>query len=129
MNPPGTELPTGIASGIIKARKPPYHYKAQCLHVGVILLSYLYSMTIAIQGEYLQIDLGVVRQVKHIALQGRPGSSEFVRTFYLKFGNNGRDFNSYGENATVKYKVNILANTPFLLLFFLSFLFFFPCYY
>jgi len=56
-------------------------------------------------GEYLQIDLGVVRQVKHIALQGRTGSSEFVRTFYLKYGNNGLDFNTYGENATVKYKV------------------------
>lgn len=57
------------------------------------------------QGEYLQIDLGVVRQVKHIALQGRPGSSDYVKTFYLKYGNNGLDFNSYGENATVKYKV------------------------
>lgn len=58
------------------------------------------------QGEYLQVDLGVVRQIKHIALQGRPGSSDYVKTFYLKYGNNGLDFNSYGENATVKYKVN-----------------------
>ena len=60
------------------------------------------------QGEYLQIDLGVVRQVKHLALQGRPGSSDYVKTFYLKYGDNGLDFNSYGENATVKYKVNHL---------------------
>lgn len=57
------------------------------------------------QGEYLQIDLGVVRQVQHIALQGRPHSTDFVKTFYLKYGNNGLDFNSFGENATVKYKV------------------------
>ena len=57
------------------------------------------------QGEYLQIDLGVVRQVQHIALQGRPESSDFVKTFYLRYGNNGLDFNNYGANATVKYKV------------------------
>ncbi|CAH3127383.1 unnamed protein product [Pocillopora meandrina] len=55
-------------------------------------------------GEYLHIDLGVVRQVRHIALQGRPGSSDYVKTFYLRYGNNGLDFNNYGENATVKYK-------------------------
>ena len=60
------------------------------------------------QGEYIQIDLGVVRQVKHIALQGRPGSSDYVKTFYLRYGDNGLDFNNYGENATVKYKVNRL---------------------
>lgn len=58
------------------------------------------------QGEYLQIDLGVVRQVRHIALQGRPGSSDYVKTFYLRYGDNGLDFNNYGENATVKYKVD-----------------------
>lgn len=58
------------------------------------------------QGEYLQIDLGVVRQVRHIALQGRPGSSDYVRTFYLRYGDNGLDFSNYGENATVKYKVD-----------------------
>ena len=46
-----------------------------------------------------------MRQITHIALQGRPQSSEFVKTFYLKYGNNGLDFNSYGQNATVKYKV------------------------
>lgn len=58
------------------------------------------------QGEYLQIDLGVVRQVRHIALQGRPGSSDYVKTFYLRYGDNGLDFNNYGENATVEYKVD-----------------------
>lgn len=58
------------------------------------------------QGEYLQIDLGVVRQVRHIALQGRPGSSDYVKTFYLRYGDNGLDFSNYGENATVKYKVD-----------------------
>lgn len=58
------------------------------------------------QGEYLQIDLGVVRQVRHIALQGRPGSSDYVKTFYLRYGDNGLDFINYGENATVKYKVD-----------------------
>ena len=57
------------------------------------------------QGEYLQIDLGVVRQIQHLALQGRPESSDFVKAFYLRYGNNGLDFNNYGENATVKYKV------------------------
>ena len=74
------------------------------------ILSYLLSLSylshlIIWQGEYLQIDLGVVRQVQHIALQGRPRSTDFVKTFYLKYGNNGLDFNSFGENATVKYKV------------------------
>ena len=58
------------------------------------------------QGEYLQIDLGVVRQVRHIALQGRPGYSDYVKMFYLRYGDNGLDFNNYGENATVKYKVD-----------------------
>lgn len=57
------------------------------------------------QGEYVQIDLGVVRQIQHLALQGRPESSDFVKTLYLRYGNNGLDFNNYGENATVKYKV------------------------
>lgn len=46
-----------------------------------------------------------MRQVKHVALLGRPQSADFVKTFYLKYGNNGLDFNSFGENATVKYKV------------------------
>ena len=46
-----------------------------------------------------------MRQVKHVALQGRPQSTDFVKTFYLKYGNNGLDFNNFGENATVKYKV------------------------
>ncbi|XP_015776212.1 PREDICTED: uncharacterized protein LOC107354273 [Acropora digitifera] len=55
-------------------------------------------------GEYVQIDLGVVRQIQHLALQGRPESSDFVKTLYLRYGNNGLDFNNYGENATVKYK-------------------------
>ncbi|XP_044179085.1 uncharacterized protein LOC114946811 isoform X1 [Acropora millepora] len=55
-------------------------------------------------GEYIQIDLGVVRQIQHLALQGRPESSDFVKTLYLRYGNNGLDFNNYGENATVKYK-------------------------
>ena len=69
------------------------------------LLSYL---LFPYQGEYLQIDLGVVRQIQHLALQGRPESSDFVKTFYLRYGNNGRDFNNYGENPpTVKYKVII----------------------
>ena len=73
----------------------------------VSLSSFLYPCKIVhlYQGEYLQVDLGVVRQITHIALQGRPQSSEFVKTFYLKYGNNGLDFNSYGQNATVKYKV------------------------
>ncbi|PFX30431.1 Macrophage mannose receptor 1 [Stylophora pistillata] len=62
------------------------------------------EFNIIMQGEYIQIDLGVVRQVKHIALQGRPGSSDYVKTFYLRYGDNGLDFNNYGENATVKYK-------------------------
>ncbi|XP_074624200.1 uncharacterized protein LOC141882148 isoform X4 [Acropora palmata] len=55
-------------------------------------------------GEYLQIDLGVVRQIKHLALQGRPESLDFVKTFYLRYGNNGFGFINYGSNATAKYK-------------------------
>ena len=57
------------------------------------------------QGEYLQIDLGVVRQIQHLALQGRPESLDFVKTFYLRYGNNGLDFINFGSNATAKYKV------------------------
>ena len=57
------------------------------------------------QGEYVQIDLGVVRQIQHLALQGRPESLDFVKTFYIRYGNNGFSFINYGSNATAKYKV------------------------
>ncbi|XP_048579857.1 uncharacterized protein LOC5521688 isoform X1 [Nematostella vectensis] len=54
--------------------------------------------------QYLQIDLGVVRLVKHIALQGRPKSNDFVRTFYLRFSNDGLNYIPYGANASMSYR-------------------------
>ncbi|XP_048579859.1 uncharacterized protein LOC5521691 isoform X2 [Nematostella vectensis] len=56
-------------------------------------------------GEYLQVDLGLRRQVTHIAIQGRPKSTDFVKSFYLKYGNDGSTFNYYGANATENYLV------------------------
>ena len=54
-----------------------------------------------------------MRQIQHIALQGRPGSIDYVKTFYLKYGDDGQDFNSYGQNATVPYKVCLVTNKDF----------------
>ena len=70
-----------------------------------LLSSSLFYLLLSYQGEYLQIDLGVVRQIKHLALQGRPESLDFVKTFYIRYGNNGFGFINYGSNATAKYKV------------------------
>jgi len=47
-------------------------------------------------GEWLQVDLGKVTMVTAIATQGKPhGSDEWVKSYSLKYSNNGSFFHDY----------------------------------
>lgn len=48
-------------------------------------------------GQQLIIDLGSVRNISHIALQGRPHSVEYVTEFSISYGYNGLDYADFKE--------------------------------
>lgn len=43
------------------------------------------------------IDLGIVRNVTRIEIQGRPHSNEYVTEFSISYGFNGQDYIDYKE--------------------------------
>jgi len=47
--------------------------------------------------QRLIIDLGVVRNVTHIALQGRPHSNEYVTEYTISYGITDLEFADYKE--------------------------------
>lgn len=47
--------------------------------------------------QQLMIDLGTVRNVTRIEIQGRPHSSEYVTEFSISYGFNGQDYIDYKE--------------------------------
>ncbi|PSN48824.1 Neurexin-4 [Blattella germanica] len=56
--------------------------------------------------QYLIVDLGIVRNVTHIATQGRPHSSEYVMEYTISYGTNGLDYAVYKEpGGNAKYLI------------------------
>lgn len=47
--------------------------------------------------QQLMIDLGIVRNVTRIEIQGRPHSNEYVTEFSISYGFNGQDYIDYKE--------------------------------
>lgn len=47
--------------------------------------------------QQLIIDLGNVKNVTRIAIQGRPHSTEYVTEFSISYGSNGLDYTDYKE--------------------------------
>lgn len=47
--------------------------------------------------QQLMIDLGTVRNVTRIEIQGRPHSNEYVTEFSISYGFNGQDYIDYKE--------------------------------
>lgn len=57
--------------------------------------------------QQLVIDLGNIRNISRIALQGRPHSTEYVTEFTISYGYNGLDYAEFkepGGNVKVKGK-------------------------
>ena len=47
--------------------------------------------------QQLIIDLGSVRNITRVSIQGRPHSSEYVTEFSISYGYNGLDYADYKE--------------------------------
>ncbi|XP_058456161.1 neurexin-4 isoform X2 [Malaya genurostris] len=64
--------------------------------------------------QQLLIDLGVVRNVTRITIQGRPHSNEYVTEFSISYGFNGLDYIDYKEPGgnTKLFKGNKDGDTP-----------------
>ena len=54
------------------------------------------------QNQWLQVDLGKVRKVTHLATQGRNGNSQWVKSYKVEFSNNGSTFQFYKEQGADK---------------------------
>lgn len=64
--------------------------------------------------QRLIIDLGYVRNVTHIALQGRPHSDEYVTEYSISYGISDLEFADYkepGGNVKVSPRLTV-NNTP-----------------
>lgn len=49
--------------------------------------------------QRLTIDLGSIRNITGISIQGRPHSTEFVTEYIISYGYNGLDFIDYKESG------------------------------
>lgn len=47
--------------------------------------------------QQLVIDLGSIRNISRIAIQGRPHSTEYVTEFTISYGYNGLDYAEFKE--------------------------------
>lgn len=61
--------------------------------------------------QNLIIDLGNVRNITRIAIQGRPHSTEYVTEFTISYGYNGLDFTYYRESGG-NFKVTSITPLP-----------------
>lgn len=67
-------------------------------------------------GQNLIIDLGNVRNITRIAIQGRPHSTEYVTEFTISYGYNGLDFTYFresGGNFKVTLQHHLASPEPF----------------
>lgn len=53
-------------------------------------------------GQYLQVDLGLQKNIQYIATQGRPLFYERVSKFKVKYSNDGIKWSDYTEDSSVK---------------------------
>lgn len=65
--------------------------------------------------QQLIIDLGSVRNITQIAIQGRPHSVEYVTEFTISYGYNGLDYADFkepGGNIKVTEASEFISNVP-----------------
>ena len=61
------------------------------------------------QSDYLQVDIGAVRDVCAVATQRR--HSEHAKTYYLQISVDGVNWNTYKENKAKKVNCNLVSRT------------------
>ena len=61
------------------------------------------------QSDYLQVDIGAVRDVCAVATQRR--HSEHAKTYYLQISVDGVNWNTYEENKAKKVNCNLVSRT------------------
>ena len=62
-----------------------------------------YSAKTSQQGEWLQIDLGVIKHLTKVATQGRPHSySQWITKYTISYSDNSTTWFPYEENKIVK---------------------------
>ena len=54
------------------------------------------------QNQWLQVDLGSIKNITHLATQGRNAHSQWVTSYKLEYSNNGTSFHCYQEHGTDK---------------------------
>ena len=62
------------------------------------------------QSDYLQVDIGAVRDVCAVATQKRH-STEYTRTYYLRVSVDGVNWKTYEENKAKKVNCNLVSRT------------------
>ena len=61
------------------------------------------------QSDYLQVDIGAVRNVCAVATQSR--HVEYAKTYYLQISVDGVNWNTYEENKAKKVNCNLVSRT------------------
>ena len=62
------------------------------------------------QSDYLQVDIGAVRDVCAVATQ-KKDSTEYTKTYYLRVSVDGVNWNTYEENKAKKVNCNLVSRT------------------
>lgn len=65
--------------------------------------------TAAVQSDYLQVDIGAVRNVCAVATQRGHGNS--AKTYYLQISVDGVNWNTYEENKAKKVNSSVVPRT------------------
>ena len=55
-----------------------------------------------IRDEYLQVDLGQIKTITAISTQGFTGHAFFVKSYSLRFGNDGKVFDQFLQAKSTK---------------------------
>jgi len=57
--------------------------------------------------QWLQVDFGAMARVTRVATQGRRGSAQWVKTYYVSYSKKGYSFVDYREKGSAARKVCI----------------------
>lgn len=59
------------------------------------------------RNQWMQVDFGATAKVTRVATQGRRGSAQWVKSYYVSYSNKGYNFAVYRENRKTKVWYNI----------------------
>lgn len=54
------------------------------------------------QNQWLQVDLGSIKNITHLATQGRNAHDQWVKSYKVEYSNNSTSFRCYQEYGTDK---------------------------